>query len=178
MQFNVAHLLKGSVGTTQVYTLDTPIATLEETKTDRVCGRIQLMHVNDGVWVSGLLDANAVCSCSRCLQDFHLTLRCQLDEVYSQVVDVATGAPLPISPDADSDFTIDDHHILDITEAVRQSVIVAIPMKPLCQPSCAGLCPECGANRNQASCACQSSRIDTRWTPILRAPVLRHAFRR
>ena len=166
MQFNVAHLLKGTVGTSQIHNLDATFKPLDETGTTHVQGLVQLMHVTDGVWVSGVLDSNAVCTCSRCLKDFSLALQLQLDETYVPVVDINTGAPVPLPDDADPDFTIDDHHTLDITEAVRQSVIVAIPMKPLCQPNCKGLCPECGADRNTVQCTCRSTQGDPRWAAL------------
>lgn len=166
MQFNVAHLLKWTVGTSQNHTLDATFAPLEETGTNRVQGRIQFMHVNDGIWVSGVLDSNAVCTCSRCLRGFSLTLQLQLDEIYLSAVDIITGVPSLLPDDTDPNFIIDDHHTLDLTEAVRQSAIVAIPMKPLCRPDCAGLCPECGSDRNQVHCTCQSAGRDPRWASL------------
>ncbi len=166
MQFNVAHLLKGTVGTSQQLALDATFAPLGETGTNQVHGRIQLMHVNDGIWVSGVLDSNAVCTCSRCLKGFALTLQLQLDDIYVPVVDIITGAPVSLPEDADPNFTVDDHHTLDITEAVRQAAIVAIPMKPLCKLDCAGLCPECGSDRNQVHCNCQSAGRDPRWASL------------
>ena len=168
MQFNVARLLKESVGTSHRHTIDATFAPLEDTQTDRVWGQLQLMRVSEGVWVSGSLDATATCVCSRCLQDSPLSLRFQLDEIYVPVVDITTGASLPLPEDADASFTIDEHHVLDITEAVRQSIIVALPMKPLCRAECAGICTECGANRNEARCTCKALRIDPRWIPLLK----------
>jgi uncharacterized protein len=77
---------------------------------------------------------------------------------------VVTGMPLPVpSPDA---FTIDAHHILDLSEAVRQYTVINIPMKPLCKPNCAGLCPQCGANRNEAPCQCPQEQGDPRWAVL------------
>jgi uncharacterized protein len=40
-----------------------------------------------------------------------------------------------------------------------------IPMKPLCRPDCAGLCPTCGADLNQTRCACAKS-VDPRWAGL------------
>jgi len=168
MQFNVARLLKGPVGTNQRHTLNVTFAPDEDTQTDHVQGWACLMRVDQGVWVSGSLEATAVCACSRCLQEFPLSVQFRLDDIYLPVMDVTTGASLPLPEEADPHFTIDGHHVLDITEAVRQSTILALPMKPLCQADCAGICPECGVNRNEARCACQSGGIDPRWAPLLK----------
>ena len=168
MQFNVAHLLKEPVGASEHHTLDATFAPLGETGTDRVQGQIRFVRVTDGIWVSGMLDSNAVCTCSRCLKGFSLTLQLDLDEIYLPVVDIITGGALSLPEDTDPSFIIDDHHTLDITEVVRQSAIVTLPMKPLCRPDCAGLCPECGSDRNQVRCTCQSVESDPRWASLSR----------
>jgi len=168
MQFNLAHLLKEPVGTIQYHTLDTTSGPLSETGANLVYGQLQFMHVTDGIWVSGTLESDSVCACSRCLKEFQVTLQLEFDEIYLPVVDIITGAPLPLSEDTDHSFVIDDHHILDITEVVRQSAIVTLPMKPLCQPDCTGLCHECGSDRNQVRCTCQSTERDPRWAPLSR----------
>ena len=167
MQFNVARLLQGPVGTSQVHTLDAAFALLKDTQTDRVWGRAQITGVIEGVWVNASLEATVTYACSRCLQDFLLGVRFQLDEIYSSVMDVFTGASLPLPEDADPNFTIDSHHVVDITEGVRQSTILALPMKPLCRDDCAGICPDCGVNRNEAHCNCQGRDMDPRWAPLL-----------
>ena len=168
MQFNVARLLKGPVGTSKRYTLDVEFAPLEDTRIDHLWGRVQFVRVHEGVWVSGSLEATVVCACSRCLQDCPLSVRFDLDDVHVPTVDPSGGAFLPLPEDADSNFTIDDHHVLDITEAVRQASILALPMKPLCRADCVGICSECGINRNEAGCICQDQEIDVRWMPLLK----------
>jgi uncharacterized protein len=47
---------------------------------------------------------------------------------------------------------------LDLGEMVREQLNLALPMRPLCQDACKGLCPQCGTNRNHATCAC-----DVKW---------------
>ena len=47
-----------------------------------------------------------------------------------------------------------DGRVLDLTEAVREQVLLALPMVLLCRPDCAGICPRCGTNRNAANCSC------------------------
>ena len=168
MRFNVAHLLRGSVGTSRRYSLDFILASAGDTQTDHVWGELQLMCALGGIWVHGLLGATAVCTCSRCLWDFSLSVRFQVDEVYVPVADITTDAFLSLSERTDSNFTIDEHYVLDISEAVRQSVILALPMKPLCLADCAGICPDCGVNRNEAHCHCESEQLDPRWVPLLR----------
>ena len=87
------------------------------------------------------------------------------EEEYFPVIDVASGGSLPL-PDEPGCFTIDEHLILDLTEAVRQYALLALPMKPLCRQDCAGLCPTCGRNLNQGGCDCPPQGLDPRWSGL------------
>ena len=164
MQFNVARLLKGSVGTTQTTRLDEAFEPLADTKTDRVWGQVRLIRVNGGVWVSAALEATAESACCRCLREFPSSVQFELDEICYATVDVTTGASVPLDDETTPEFTIDDHHILDITE----SVLLTLPMNPLCQTGCPGLCPECGINLNEASCDCVTRVQDPRWASLVK----------
>jgi uncharacterized protein len=63
-------------------------------------------------------------------------------------------------------FAIDDGREIDLSEAVRQYILLAMPMKPLCREDCAGLCPRCGCNRNIDSCDCSDSGVDPRFAVL------------
>ncbi|MBM3157836.1 MAG: DUF177 domain-containing protein, partial [Chloroflexi bacterium] len=62
---------------------------------------------------------------------------------------------------------INENHILDLSEAIRQYTIMALPMKPVCREDCAGLCPHCGRNLNLGPCKCPPAPPDARWAPLL-----------
>jgi uncharacterized protein len=71
-----------------------------------------------------------------------------------------------ITEEKEGAFTLDSRHILDLGEAIRQHAITNRPMKPLCRPDCRGLCPTCGANRNQQPCECKEASADPRWSAL------------
>jgi uncharacterized protein len=56
--------------------------------------------------------------------------------------------------------------VIDITEDVRQTVLVAVPLKLLCREDCLGLCPHCGKDLNEGPCACRPGEIDSRWEKL------------
>ena len=168
MQLTVAHFLKEAEGSSQAVSLDASFDRSGDTNAERVHGRIRLVLLDGGIWVTGQLNATIVCSCCRCLRDYFLAAHLQIDDVYYPVTAVSTGTPLNLPSEADPSFIIDDHHILDISESVRQSIILATPMKPLCQKECAGICSECGINRNEAACVCQDQEINPIWAPLLK----------
>jgi uncharacterized protein len=68
--------------------------------------------------------------------------------------------------DLDEALTIDEHHELDLSEVIRQGLWLAAPMDALCRPDCAGICPECGGNRNLGECECSEPAIDPRWAAL------------
>jgi uncharacterized protein len=118
-----------------------------------VRGRVGLTRTDRAILVKGVFDAEVELTCSRCLSLFNCPITLKIEEEYFPTADVISGASLPPSDEPDR-FTIDERHVLDLTEALRQCSLLAIPMKPLCREDCAGLCPDCGHNLNQGPCSC------------------------
>ncbi|MBI4312945.1 MAG: DUF177 domain-containing protein [Chloroflexi bacterium] len=166
MQFNVAGLLKGAVGATQRHLLDEAPLSLEDIQAERVWGAVTLMRVNDGVWVRGDFRATVECACSRCLRSYPATVSFHFDETYYPTLDIASGVAITLPDGAEADAAIDNHHILDISEAIRQNIILGLPMKPLCKPACAGICARCGRDMNESPCACPQDTGDPRWAAL------------
>ena len=163
MQINVSQLLKEPIGSTRNYQLaeTADIAGSEST----VQGEIKLVHTDRGILVEGTLQGTIEVACSRCLSLFSHPLTKNIEEEYFSTTDVVTGAALPL-PQEPEYFTIDEHYVLDLTEAICQHVMLAIPMKPLCREDCAGLCPNCGHNLNQGPCGCVSQGVEPRWSKL------------
>jgi len=55
---------------------------------------------------------------------------------------------------------------IDISEDIRQLILLSIPIKMLCSEKCKGLCPHCGKNLNLGDCGCKSEIIDPRWEKL------------
>ena len=52
---------------------------------------------------------------------------------------------------------------IDLTEDIRDALILAVPPKILCNETCLGLCPTCGTNLNLNDCQCSKTELDSRW---------------
>ena len=165
MQINVSQLLKESVGATRDYELSGIMDAAGDGNCHLAQGIVSLLRTNRGLLVKGALNTEVGLTCSRCLSPFHHSLNLNIEEEYIPVVDVDSGAPLPLPEDPGS-FIIDEHHVIDLTEAIRQYTLLATPMKPLCRGDCAGLCPNCGQNLNQGPCHCPTQVIDPRWSKL------------
>lgn len=55
---------------------------------------------------------------------------------------------------------------VDLAVLVREQVELNVPMKPICDPACLGLCPHCGADRKLEACDCAREQFDPRWTGL------------
>lgn len=173
MRYNVAQLLKAPTGATRDYVLDEPADALngrlgvaDVRIRDRLRGEIHLMHTTDGILVTGQVHTVLEVRCDRCLERFELPVEVGIEESFRARIDLRSGAVLPPVPGEELETLIDEHHILDLTEVMRQDILLAVPMHPVCRPDCAGLCPECGQNRNEGACDCRVEAIDPRWAGL------------
>jgi uncharacterized protein len=60
-------------------------------------------------------------------------------------------------------------HVLDLSEAVREELILAAPQFVECRRDCRGLCPRCGADLNAEPCGC-APEVDPRWEALTKSP--------
>lgn len=178
LKFNVAQLLRDPLGASRVadvavdlYQLAPELVAGQEDLPEAILqGTLRLMHTNAGILVRGRLTATATAACARCLEPVAVPLAFEVEEVYVPTIDIVTGKS--VTPDEeDRALWIDEHHILDLAEVLRQNVLITMPLNVLCRDDCRGLCPSCGQNLNQASCTCQAE-IDPRWDIL--ADLLKH----
>lgn len=156
MIFNVAQLLKSLVGTSLESDFSEDDIQLDEDLKviGPITGHARMRHINQGILVDGWVDLTVELECTRCLKHFEQPQHVDFEERFYPTVDVVTG--IPVEPvDAEDAFPIDDHHLVDLTEAIRQQVLLAIPIVTLCREDCAGLCAQCGKDLNEGPCECQ-----------------------
>ncbi len=165
MRVNVAEQLKASVGSVRNYEISGILDIIGDDHGSMVEGEICLTRTNRGIWAKGRLNTNVEVTCSRCLSLFSCPLNLNIEEEYLPATDIVSGASLPL-PDEPDSFIIDEKHVLDLTEAICQCALLAIPMKLLCRVDCAGLCPDCGHNLNQGFCDCLPQRVGPSWSEL------------
>ena len=167
MRFNVGQLLKEPIGSTRRYAVEETFVPLDGGAEELLVGWVEFTRTDRGIWARGTLQIGVPCVCSRCLESYAQALPLEIDDQYYPLTDPHTGAPLPVSVLEEGGFSIDAQHTLDLREAVRQAVVSNLPMKPLCQPECRGICPECGASRNVSLCQCPEEPAGSSRRPLL-----------
>lgn len=117
------------------------------------------------VFVRGKLSGAAAVRCSRCASDTST----KVDASFQLVFVPAASAPAPgaeeLGPD-DLDVATYEGDELDLSESVREELLLALPYAPLCREDCKGLCPRCGADRNEGDCNCATGPADDRWAAL------------
>jgi uncharacterized protein len=168
LQVNVAQLLKETSGGSRVYDVNVDLRGLDKAIMPRgpLQGTLKLMRTGEGILVTGQFHIDLELECTRCLEPFTAPVDFGVEEEFRPTIDIITGKNLPPVAGEDKATLIDEHHILDLSEVVRQDVIVAAPPYPVCRADCAGLCPHCGQNLNEGTCDCQESATDLRWEAL------------
>jgi uncharacterized protein len=101
--------------------------------------KLKLTDIGDGViLVAGTLKTNAKLVCCRCLKEFDQPLNVKIEEQYSKKAserDEEADEEIELK-DEDFVFDISENNIIDLDEAIRQNLIVSLPIKPLCKKMC------------------------------------------
>jgi uncharacterized protein len=170
MIFNVAQLLKSPVGTSYDVELDDEDAlNLEDSDAvlaEPISGHLRLHRTNQGVFASGTVTAPLHMTCSRCLKEFNTDITFPLREEFYPTIDVVTGAPVAAPDDPELAFPINRRHEVDTREAIRQNLVLALPISTLCREDCAGLCEHCGKDLNDGPCDCKPEVVDDRFAVL------------
>jgi uncharacterized protein len=99
--------------------------------------------------------------CSRCLEPFRTLIDAPFDLRYQPHSKIAAEAEREVEED-DLTTAFYEHEEIDLAQLMHEQFYLALPMKPLCEDQCKGLCPTCGANLNRATCDCQPHWEDPR----------------
>lgn len=121
---------------------------------------VRLESVTEGVYVSGTVTADLVGECSRCLDEL-------TDDVVVEIAELFAYPDSVTDETTDSDElprVIDD--LVDVEQTVRDAVVLALPLAPLCRPDCPGLCPDCGEKWADLPADHGHETLDPRWAAL------------
>lgn len=117
------------------------------------------------VTVFGRFRATSQLVCSRCLESVPWTVDERYSVEYRRLPTTAQEEEVGLEED-DLDVVFLESEEFDLIDLAAEQILLAMPMRILCDENCAGLCPTCGANRNgEKSCDCPPD-IDPRWRAL------------
>ncbi|MDD2601057.1 MAG: DUF177 domain-containing protein [Kiritimatiellae bacterium] len=108
--------------------------------------KLQVESLGNELLVRGELRQNFICVCSFCNETFNLEVK---EGRFVESYEIN-----------------DEFAFLDLTNEIREVIILDLPAHPRCSEACLGLCPECGANLNKGGCECKTDHGDDRWSAL------------
>jgi len=126
----------------------------------QITGTVLLMKHNLDILVRGHLAGHLELACSRCLEIFAAPVTADFDLL------LVPGPP-PVSAEEEelsrTDLDLDYYQgeVVDLESLLKEQIILMLPLKPLCDEACKGLCPHCGANLNRETCQCQTEPVNS-----------------
>jgi len=128
---------------------------------DEVKIRVEVEKRVPNYILKNLVEVDGRFACDRCTAEVDLALQGESRVLYS-----SDKAMLEMSETDDAHYLAAEVKEIDLTEGIRDTILLALPMKVLCAESCRGLCAGCGVNLNNASCRCAAPRSDPRWDAL------------
>jgi len=120
--------------------------------------RLEAQQTGSDVLVRGTVQGRAVLECRRCLRPVEHVVEEEVLFLFREDAEPGEAEDVfPLPPRARE---------LDLTDAVREQVVLSLPGYAVCDEACRGFCPQCGADRNEAACDCAPDETDNRWSAL------------
>jgi uncharacterized protein len=131
----------------------------------KAVGTVELVTESLGeIRVKGHLTVLMEADCDRCLEPARGPVDSDF-ELYYRPVAEGYGEEVAIDQsEAEMGFYEGDG--VELNDALREYILLALPMQRVCNDNCKGICPVCGQNRNQKDCGCHSEAVDDRWAAL------------
>jgi uncharacterized protein len=126
-------------------------------------GTVSLERAGDTLIVSGHILSMARRACGRCTELFDRKLDIQFKSVFTREEVREKDVELKRE---DLDFNLFYGDMFDIGQVIIEQISLNLPIKPLCNDDCLGLCVRCGKNLNDGICGCGNESIDVRFEKL------------
>jgi len=127
-----------------------------------VAGTITVTNTGQLLLVRGKMTATARVECARCGEAVECAVDAPIEEEFSirgpEGAPVGPGDTIDVEEPAAAAFA---DNMLDLTELLRQQLLLSLPLSPLCRPDCKGICPDCGKNLNEGPCGCAEAPAES-----------------
>jgi len=131
--------------------------------------RLRVFRVDEMIEVEGSVESRVRLSCSRCLAEYEEPLVGRFALTYvreiPEIKDENDDEEVELSAE-EMGLTLFHGEEIDLGEAIAEQVLMALPMHPLCQEECRGLCPQCGKNLNEGSCNCEQPVFSSKFAVL------------
>ena len=138
----------------------------------KASGRAEMVRENrggknivDDIRLVGKFSANVEILCARCLEPVQNSVAEEFDLIYRpQGVDTSGEENSINQAETEIGYYTGEGMLLE--DVLKEQILLALPVKQVCNATCKGLCPHCGTNLNTGSCDCASPASDPRWLAL------------
>lgn len=116
--------------------------------------------------IAGTIVGKLGVACHRCIEPFEVPIDIRFDDSFVTLDTYEQSKAEHEIGGADLNVSIFDGERIDLGEIVREQILLNVPTHLLCDENCAGLCENCGANKNAVACDCHKDEIDPRWNAL------------
>ncbi|MBI4124783.1 MAG: DUF177 domain-containing protein [Deltaproteobacteria bacterium] len=143
----------------------------QHAKEDRAQGHLSLLRIGENIDCEGRVECDCHPTCCRCLKVFHHHLDVPVHQILAPLYESERQLKLEQKEEVelvkeDLEFAYYENDRFDLGDMVREQIILSLPLQPLCQEACKGLCPVCGKNLNEGPCQCKARDVQTRRIPL------------
>lgn len=129
-------------------------------------GQAELLANTDGeVRIQGRFSVELGCVCDRCLGQARFPLEAAFDLFYRPMSFIARTEEVEID-EGEAEIAFYEGGGMLLEDVLREQVLLALPMQRTCREECLGICPNCGANRNETVCECRPEAGNDRWQAL------------
>jgi uncharacterized protein len=144
LRLNVGFIIHQTVGYSREFPFEFPsILVPPDTRLSDLNGLARVTRTAQGLLMQVKMQATAPAECVRCLTEFPQLLEMDTTDLYAFTPNSVT----------ESGLILPENGKIDLSPVVRDEMLLAMPIGPLCRPDCKGLCPICGENLNQTTCS-------------------------
>ena len=115
--------------------------------------------------VEGTIRAELEIECTRCLQKIDKELEFAFEAAFVTPENFTEAKEAELNA-SDLGVSVIEGNEIDLSELVREQILLNLPEQVFCREDCKGLCEKCGANRNLIDCNCKEKEIDPRWAAL------------
>ncbi|HSJ85903.1 MAG TPA: DUF177 domain-containing protein [Anaerolineales bacterium] len=141
-RINVGFIIHEEAGFAQEIPFDLEKVKIDDLELRNLIGSVTIGRTPQGLVVQGKFSAETTLECVRCLKEFNYPLEWEITELYAFTKKSISESELLVPDDAQIDFA----------PLIREYALLEIPIKPLHDPDCKGLCIECGQDLNIKDC--------------------------
>jgi len=154
LRINVGFLYNLPIGTFRDFPFDeTGFDLAVDISTSNLTGNIRISRTSEGLLLQSEFHTHIPATCVRCLEDFDQPLNVEFTELYVFPKQRTCEQPVDDEPE----LVLPENGYIDVSPLLREYLLLEIPIKPLHDPECKGLCPQCGVNWNDTTCTHYSS---------------------